>query len=152
MNLKCLQCGHKFDGSISHDKLGWHSTCPECGGSFDLSVPEGHIVMAFATKVDGDDPYINFTCNLEDACILSYYAFSSRKDFLKMWEKKIYNQEPDGMWYWIVEGDHCITYGGPDPGDIELICDAWGVESENSFDTWCLLKAARKFARRSEKR
>lgn len=36
MKLKCLQCEHEFDGSISKDELGWHSSCPECGGSFDV--------------------------------------------------------------------------------------------------------------------
>lgn len=148
MKLKCLQCGHEFEGTISYDELGWHSSCPECDGSFDVDVPKGNIVMAFAAKVDGDNPYVNFTDNLKDACIISYYAFSSRKDFLKKWEEKIYNEDPDGMWYWVVEGDHCITSGGPNPEDIELICDAWGVEAENSYDIWCLLKAARKFARR----
>ena len=142
MDLKCLQCGHEFEGSISHDELGWHSICPECGGSFDVDVPDGHIVMAFTDKVDGDNPYLNFTDDLHDACVFSYYAFSSRKEFLKKWEEKVYNEEPDGMWYWIIEGDHCIACGGPNPEDIELICDAWGIEVENSYDIWCSLEAA----------
>lgn len=148
MNLTCLQCGHKFEDMISHDALGWHGACPKCGGSFDVDLPKGKIVMAFATKVDGLDPYESFTENIEDACIVSYYAFSSRKAFLEMWEKKVYDENPDGMWYWVIEGDNCITYGGPDPGDIELICDAWGIESDgSSFDTWPLVKAARNFVR-----
>lgn len=40
MKLKCLQCGHEFDGTIECDELGWHSACPECGGSFDVDAPD----------------------------------------------------------------------------------------------------------------
>ena len=39
MKLKCLQCGHEFDGTIEYDELGWHSTCPKCDGSFDVDAP-----------------------------------------------------------------------------------------------------------------
>jgi DNA-directed RNA polymerase subunit RPC12/RpoP len=34
--LKCLQCGYEFSGTIETDELGAHSSCPECGGSFDV--------------------------------------------------------------------------------------------------------------------
>lgn len=143
MNLKCLQCEHEFEGSICYDELGWHSGCPECGGSFDVDVPDGHIVMAFCTKIDGDNPYVNFTNNLKDASIISYYAFSSRKEFLKKWEEKVYDENPDGMWYWIIEDDNCITNGGPNPEDIELICDAWGIGTDDSgYDVSDLLQKA----------
>lgn len=141
MKLKCLQCEHKFDGFISKDELGWHSACPKCGGSFDVDVPDGHIVMAFTDSVDGENPYVNFTDDIHDASIVSYYAFSSRKEFLKAWEEKVYDEEPDGMWYWLYEGDHRITYGAASPDDIELICDAWGVEVDSS-DVADLLRAA----------
>lgn len=40
MKLKCLQCGSPFVGSVSCDELGWHSSCPTCGGSFDVDLPE----------------------------------------------------------------------------------------------------------------
>lgn len=143
MRLKCLHCDHEFEGTISWDDLGWHSSCPSCGCSFDVEVPEGHIIMAFADPDDNyEDPYGNFTVDLHASSILSYYAFSSRKDFLKKWEEKVYNEEPDGMWYWVVEGDNLITYGAADPGDIELICEAWDVETDGSGDVWYLLEAA----------
>ena len=32
----CLNCGHEFDGIPEYDDLGWHCSCPECGGSFDV--------------------------------------------------------------------------------------------------------------------
>lgn len=38
MELKCLHCGYEFDGSAELDELGWHSSCPECGCSFDVDV------------------------------------------------------------------------------------------------------------------
>lgn len=40
MKLKCLHCEHEFDGTISYDDLGWHSSCPVCGASFDVDVPD----------------------------------------------------------------------------------------------------------------
>lgn len=39
-------------------------------------------------------------------------------------------------------GIGCITYGGYCEQDIELICDAWGVEAEDPYDINSLLKAA----------
>ena len=38
MKLKCLHCEYKFDGSVGKDDLGWHSSCPECGCSFDVDI------------------------------------------------------------------------------------------------------------------
>ena len=35
-NLTCLQCGHEFIGTVESDELGSHSSCPKCGGSFDI--------------------------------------------------------------------------------------------------------------------
>lgn len=143
MKLKCSQCGHEFEGTISHDEYGWHSTCPECWWVFDVDVPEGRIVMAFANKVDGPDPYVNFKDTHLESCISAYYAFNSRQEFLKKWEEKVYNEEPDGMWYWVIEDGHWITSGGPNPEDIELICDAWGIEeTQNNYDIAYLLEAA----------
>lgn len=40
MKLKCLQCGHEFEGIVSKDELGWHGSCPKCGGSFDTELPD----------------------------------------------------------------------------------------------------------------
>ena len=142
MNLKCLHCETEFEGSISCDQLGWHSACPVCGGSFDVDLPKGHVVMAFTDKVNGENPYVNFTEDLHDACIFHYYAFSSRKEFLQKWEEIIYNEVPHGMWHWIIEDGNCITYGGASPEDIELICDAWGIEADASGDVAILLQQA----------
>lgn len=36
--LICLHCGRVFEGSVSLDKLGWHSVCPWCCCSFDVDV------------------------------------------------------------------------------------------------------------------
>ena len=38
MKLKCLHCEYEFDGTIAWDELGWHSSCPECGCSFDVDI------------------------------------------------------------------------------------------------------------------
>ena len=44
MIIKCLQCDHEYDGSISKDDLGWHGNCPECESSFDVDVPDDYEV------------------------------------------------------------------------------------------------------------
>ena len=40
MVIECWNCGHKFDGGVSHDELGWYSHCKECDSSFDVDVSE----------------------------------------------------------------------------------------------------------------
>ena len=45
MKLKCLQCEHEFEGTVSWDEFGWHSSCPECGGSFDTDEPNKYEVI-----------------------------------------------------------------------------------------------------------
>lgn len=45
MKVKCLNCGYEFElNSASNDELGWHTTCPECNGSFDLEKNEAMLV------------------------------------------------------------------------------------------------------------
>ena len=44
MKLKCLNCGYEFDGTISYDELGWHSSCPECECSFDVDIPNNDLM------------------------------------------------------------------------------------------------------------
>lgn len=47
---KCLNCGKEFTlKSASNDNLGWHTTCPECGGSFDIDI-ENHL-LPIGTKI-----------------------------------------------------------------------------------------------------
>lgn len=115
MKLQCLQCGHEYDGWITKDGLGWCSLCPECGGSFDVDIPEGKIIMAFAW--DEDDDY--FTDNWrDDNHFATYYAFNTQHEFFEAWEKM--SENPDGMWYWVMVDGKCICSGACDPGDIEI--------------------------------
>lgn len=115
MKLNCLQCGHEFDGGIVHDKLGWHSLCPECGRSFDVDVPQGRIVMAFA--LDETDEF--FVDEWRDGnCVATYYAFDTPIDFLVEWQNML-DDGTDGMWYWCVDGEHCFCSGACDPDDID---------------------------------
>lgn len=32
----CPHCGDEFYSSVELDGLGWHTSCPYCGGSFDV--------------------------------------------------------------------------------------------------------------------
>lgn len=131
MKLTCLQCGHKFEGGICYDELGWHSSCPECGGSFDVDVPEGRIVMAFTDRVDDEEnPYKNFTDRPEDAEVFAYYAFNTVRSFVRKWRKLMDSHEPQGMWYWVMDEGYCVTCGAFDSMDIELFKDFWGSLSK----------------------
>ena len=126
MKLNCLHCGHEFDGTISKDKLGWHSNCPKCSGSFDVDVPVGRIVMAFAW--DEDDEY--FTDDwYDDNEIYTYYAFNTPKEFIDAWKKMACSDDvwPDSMWYWVLDNGELICSGACDPYDIEIFKSHWDI-------------------------
>ena len=52
MKLKCLHCEHEFEGTISYDEFGWHSSCPECGCSFDVDINKKHYYDVVASIYD----------------------------------------------------------------------------------------------------
>lgn len=109
MKLQCLHCDHKYDGTIAYDELGWHGSCPECGATFDVDVPEGKILMLFAgreTEFDGD-----FQDDHTKNEIYSYRAFNSVRSFMRKWKQLAEN--PESMWYWVIDGEngHYITSG-----------------------------------------
>ena len=125
MKLKCLHCEHEFDGTIFKDELGWHSSCPKCEGSFDVDVPTGKIVMAFA--YDETDDY--FTDNWRDNNeIITYYAFDTPENFMKMWKKMAYCKDdccPDSMWYWVLDDGKLVCSGACDTYDEEIFEECW---------------------------
>ena len=120
MKLKCLNCGHEFDGSISKDELGWHSSCPKCEGSFDVDVPTGRIVMAFAWD-ETDKYFTDLWC--DDNEIATYYAFDTVKEFMEAWREMAEN--PDGMWYWVLDDGKLVCSGACDPDDDEIFEEHW---------------------------
>ena len=126
MKLGCLNCGYEFDGNISKDNLGWHSVCPECECSFDVDVPNGRIVMAFTDPIEDEkDIYKYFTDDFMGENIHEYYAFDTVEDFIKKWKEIC--EEPNGMWYWVLDGECCICSGACDPCDIEIFNEYWGL-------------------------
>lgn len=129
MKLKCLHCQNEFDGTIEKDDLGWHSSCPKCGGSFDVDVPEGKVVVAFTDPLDGEDePYKPFDQAVPTWNIHGYYAFDSVEEFLQKW--KDFVDEPYGMWYWVIDEGKVICSGAVDPYDIEIFQEHWGLKEE----------------------
>lgn len=39
IKIKCLHCEEEFElTGIEKDELGWHTSCPICGGSFDIDI------------------------------------------------------------------------------------------------------------------
>ena len=128
MKLSCLQCDHEFEGSIELDELGWHSVCPECGGSFDADLPEGRIVMAFSDDSEDNRDGERFPEDFERALLRTYYAFDSAEDFMKAWYKMVEN--PDGMWYWVLDNGAVICSGACDPSDGEIFADHFGFDGD----------------------
>ena len=63
MKIKCWNCCHEFEGSLSKDELGWYSYCEECKTSFDVDIEEyivpNGIKVRFADGkigiIDGND-------------------------------------------------------------------------------------------------
>ena len=129
MKLRCLQCENSFEGGISKDALGWHSSCPKCGGSFDVDVPEGQYVIAFTDAVDEEEnPYKYFTEKFTGEHIVSYYAFNTVEELINKWSALAEN--PEGMWYFIMDNGHVFCSGACDPDDIEIIREHFGIKEE----------------------
>ena len=124
MKLKCCNCGNKFEGAISHDELGWHSYCEECDTSFDVDVPNGKILMLFASEDTYPDN--TFKDDYLENPICFYRAYNSIRTFINGWRKVA--EEPKSMWYWVIDGTNgdYITSGACDPDDIEIFKDYFG--------------------------
>lgn len=132
MKIKCWNCGHEFEGSISYDELGWHSYCEECKTSFDVDVPTGKIVMAFTDPVDDDEnPYKYFTDDFTGDCVHTYYAFDTVEEFIEKWLE--IHDKPNGMWYWVLDGDTCVCSGACDPYDIEIFEEYWNIAEKDFY-------------------
>ena len=117
----CPHCEHPFYSEwVSIDELGYHVSCPKCGGSFDIDVPKGRIIMAFTDPDDcdtcpEDKRYRYFTERFMDTSFHAYYSFDSGEELLEQWLKmRDKLEEMDhgfGMWYWILDGESMITCG-----------------------------------------
>ena len=124
MELKCLRCGHEYEGIISKLGTGWLGSCPACGELFDVKVPEGRFVIAFADDSDPKKDGENFTDSFPGPRIRTYHAFQIAEEFIAFWEKLA--DEPEGMWYWCVDlegapdrsGYCCFCSGACDPDDL----------------------------------
>lgn len=54
MKIKCWNCGHEFDGSLSNDDFGWHGYCKKCDSSFDVDIEEYIVPRGTKVKFHGD--------------------------------------------------------------------------------------------------
>ena len=123
MKLRCQNCGHEFDGGFTKDSFGGHCVCPKCNTGFGVDVLEGRIIMAFAW--DETDEYFTDDWN-DDNKIATYYTFNAPGEFIKAWEKMV--EDPDGMWYWVLDGEELVCSGACDPGDIDIFENYWGLQ------------------------
>lgn len=132
MVITCQSCLYMFSGSMFYDELGWHTICPQCGASFDVPVPQGRIVMAFAEEGNANRSFVE---NIYDAAIKSYYAFDTPEDFIRAWKKMV--EEPDGMWYFVLDNGEQIISGACDEVDADYIEEHFGIpvwEDGDEFD------------------
>lgn len=101
---------------------------------FDMELLKGKIVMAFTDPLDvlqenyeEEDNYKFFTDSFTGDGIHTYYVFDTVEDFIKKWNE-ICN-EPNGMWYWVLENGECICSGACDPNDIDIFEENWGISN-----------------------
>jgi len=125
MRLKCLQCEHEFEGSVSLDELGWHSMCPKCGGSFDVDLPDGDFVIAFA--VDDSDFW---TDDFDGRGVKDFFAYHSAEALIAGWYKLLETHEGD--WYWILHDGDLQLSGAFDPTDDERFDDMFAYLKEEN--------------------
>ena len=129
MQLVCPN-GHQFDGSVFRDDhrlygTGWYGVCPDCGGTFAVSLPKAKVVMAFSDDHDPNNDEAYFTDWFPGTCIRTYYAFDSVDAFADAWYKMVEN--PDGMWYWVLDEGTLICGGACDPCDDEIFAEHFGA-------------------------
>lgn len=131
MELTCMSCLHEFEGNISLDELGWHGVCPKCGASFPVEVPKGRIVMAFVDDSDDSLDGEHFTDDFRGKNIRTYYAFDTVDEFMEAWYKMC--EDPDGMWYWVLDDGKLICFGACDPDDDGCFGEHFGFDAEKRW-------------------
>lgn len=118
MKITCSNCSHFFEGTVTRRNSKWYSVCPECGKEVKVTLPKGQIIMAFVDDSDPEQDAVNFTDDFKGINIRTYYAFDTPESFIEKWKEV--SQNPDGMWYWCLNGNYCFCSGACDPGDISI--------------------------------
>lgn len=125
MKINCNHCKSQFDGPVLKCGSTWRSWCPDCRKFVDVDVPKGRIVMAFAW--DEDDEF--FTDNWrDDNVIATYYAFDTPEEFMKAWYEM--RDDPDGMWYWVLDNGKLICSGACDYMDEDIYIEHWNLSDK----------------------
>lgn len=58
--INCPNCGKQiFIDLIEKDELGWHTSCPECTGSFDVDFDEDGEALPLRTVLEYNRFYKN---------------------------------------------------------------------------------------------
>lgn len=107
MKLTCLNCNHVFQGNVSYDNLGWHSSCPKCGASFDVDLPGFSIDNYYLLSLDTSVKEPN--CNKYTAYDI-YGPISSLKE---LWAEFKNHIAPLvlGMYCYVLQGREVIVEG-----------------------------------------
>lgn len=90
-----------------------------------VEVPEGKILVAWANPdYEAEAPYEVFEQDVPEKGICAYGVYETPVEFLMAWREMVHN--PEGMWYWVMDGGDCICSGACDPGDIEIFEENFG--------------------------
>ncbi len=94
---------------------------------------ENKIVMAFTDPVDGDEnPYKYFTDNFTGEGVHTCHVFNTPEEFIQKWLEL--DENPEGMWYWVLDDGDCICSGAYDPCDIDGFKERWGESITKRYD------------------
>lgn len=132
----CPHCGAHFEGGASLDNLGWHTSCPDCGESFDVDVFDKRYVVAIAKMPDECyDKY--FVDDVDFDGIEEMYTFETPEELLDKVRELI--EDPPSMWYWVLDTytENCVDEilgGAIDPNDTEIIEEYFGLERDDEKD------------------
>lgn len=93
MKIKCWNCGHEFDGSVSYDELGWHSCCSECDTSFDVDTVWICVYRDTVEKLEDD-----WQTNLSEILVTIDFANQYYKECIEPYFEENYMTEKDIEW------------------------------------------------------
>lgn len=122
MEITCPYCNHSFTGTLLNDAGAFNAICPMCRGTFKYPIRRKQYEMIFAW--DDDDSF--FTDEFEDGtCFISYYSFDTLGELIEEWER--ISENPDSMWYWVLDNGEVVCSGACDPDDYEIFEEVFDI-------------------------
>ena len=130
MQLTCPHDHFLHEGAVTKYGTEWQATCPRCGRTFPVDLPQASkpIIMAFVDDRDPSKDEAHFRDNWLGEDIRTLYGFDTPEEFMAAWRKMV--EHPDGMWYFVLNDQKLVCAGACDPGDLEGFIDEFGLPAE----------------------